>query len=167
MKHYPPLKPNFTRVFRTYGIPKQIHTDNGSPFGSVRAIQRFTQLSYWFIELGITPVFSDPAHPEQNGRHERMHRDLKAACAKPAAQDLKAQQRRLNLFVKEYNNIRPHEALDMKTPGAIHSFSTRPFPERITDFDYEPNWKVLKVTQNGAIRWKSYYWVYLTDCSQR
>jgi transposase len=76
-------KAKFTKVFRTYGIPKQMHTDNGSPFGSVRAIQRFTQLSYWFIELGIMPVFSDPGHPEQNGRHERMHRDLKAACAKP------------------------------------------------------------------------------------
>jgi len=155
-------KAEFKRVFRIYGIPKQIHTDNGSPFGSVRAIQRFTQLSYWFIELGITPVFSDPAHPEQNGRHERMHRDLKAACAKPSAYNLKAQQRRLNHFVKQYNNIRPHEALGMKTPAKIHDFSTRPFPEKIPNFDYDTNYKVLKVTQNGAIRWKSYYWVYLT-----
>lgn len=155
-------KAEFTRVFRKYGIPQQIHTDNGSPFGSVRAIQRYTQLSYWFIELGIAPVFSDPAHPEQNGRHERMHRDLKAACAKPSAQDLKAQQRRLNHFVTEYNNIRPHEALEMKTPASVHDFSSRPFPERIHDFDYEPTYKVLKVTRNGAIRWKSYYWVYLT-----
>ena len=156
-------KAEFTRVFRTYGIPKQIHTDNGSPFGSVRAIQRYTQLSYWFIELGITPVFSDPAHPEQNGRHERMHRDLKAACAKPSAYDLKAQQRHLNHFVKQYNNIRPHEALGMKTPADMHDFSTRPFPEKIPNFDYDANYKVLKVTQNGAIRWKSYYWVYLTS----
>ena len=155
-------KAEFTKVFRKYGIPEQMHTDNGSPFGSVRAIQRFTQLSYWFIELGIMPVFSDPAHPEQNGRHERMHRDLKAACAKPSAYDLKAQQRRLNHFVKEYNHIRPHEALGMETPAAIHSFSTSPFPERVPGFDYNSNMKVLKVTQNGAIRWKSYYWVYLT-----
>jgi transposase InsO family protein len=155
-------KAEFTKVFRKYGIPKQIHTDNGSPFGSVRAIQRFTQLSYWFIELGISPVFSDPAHPEQNGRHERMHRDLKAACTKPSAYDLKAQQRRLNKFVKEYNHIRPHEALEMKTPADIHDFSTRPFTERISNFDYEPTYKVIKVTKNGAIRWKSYYWVYLT-----
>jgi len=155
-------KAEFKRVFRTYGIPQQMHTDNGSPFGSVRAIQRFTQLSYWFIELGIKPVFSDPAHPEQNGRHERMHRDLKAACAKPSAYDLKAQQRRLNHFVKEYNHIRPHEALDMKTPAHIHDFSTRPYPERIPDFDYDSTYKILKVTRNGAIRWKSYYWVYLT-----
>ncbi len=155
-------KAEFTKVFRTYGIPKQIHTDNGSPFGSVRAIQRYTQLSYWFIELGITPVFSDPAHPEQNGRHERMHRDLKAACAKPSAYDLKAQQRRLNHFVKEYNHIRPHEALDMKTPADVHDFACRPFPEKITHYDYNSNYSVLKVTKSGAIRWKSYYWVYLT-----
>ena len=155
-------KAEFTKVFRTYGIPKQIHTDNGSPFGSVAAIQRFTQLSYWFIELGITPVYSDPAHPEQNGRHERMHRDLKAACAKPSAHDLKAQQRRLNHFMKEYNHVRPHEALDMETPASIHNFSTKPFPERIPNYEYEPEMKVLKVTQNGALRWKAYYWVYLT-----
>src|SRR5680860_257105 len=156
------VKQEFTKVFRKYGIPKQMHTDNGSPFGSVAAIQRFTRLSYWFIELGIMPVFSDPAHPEQNGRHERMHRDLKASCAKPSAYDLRAQQRRLNHFIKEYNHIRPHEALDMETPATVHSFSTRPFTERIPHFDYDHNLKVLKVTQNGAIRWKSYYWVYLT-----
>jgi len=156
-------KVEFTKVFRKYGIPKQLHTDNGSPFGSVRAIQRFTQLSYWFIELGIMPVFSDPAHPEQNGRHERMHRDLKAACANPSAYDLKSQQRRLNHFVKEYNHIRPHEALDMRTPASIHDFSTRPFPEKISHYDYNFNYKVLKVTKSGAIRWKSYYWVYLTS----
>lgn len=155
-------KAEFTRVFRIFGIPQQIHTDNGSPFGSVRTIQRFTQLSYWFIELGITPVFSDPAHPEQNGRHERMHRDLKAACARPSAYDLKAQQRRLNHFVREYNHIRPHEALNMKTPADMHDFSTRPFLEKIPNFDYDPHYKVLKVTQNGSIRWKSYYWVYVT-----
>jgi hypothetical protein len=156
------VKTEFTQVFRQYGIPKQIHTDNGSPFGSVASIQRFTQLSYWFIELGISPVFSDPAHPEQNGRHERMHHDLKASCAKPSAYDLKAQQRRLNHFVKEYNHVRPHEALGMETPASAHSFSTRPFPEKILDYDYDSEMKVLKVTQNGAMRWRSYYWVYLT-----
>ena len=155
-------KAEFKRVFRIYGIPKQLHTDNGSPFGSVRAIQRFTQLSYWFIELGITPVFSDPGQPQQNGRHERMHRDLKAACANPSAFDLKAQQRRLNHFVKQYNNIRPHEALDMKTPADVHDFSNRPFPEKTPEFDYDSKYKTLKVTKSGAVRWKSYYWVYVS-----
>jgi hypothetical protein len=91
-----------------------------------------------------------------------MHRDLKAACVKPAAYDLKAQQRSLNHFVKEYNHIRPHEALDMETPAFVHSFSARPFPEKTPHFDYDSNMKVIKVTQNGAIRWRSYYWVYLT-----
>ena len=66
-------KAEFTKVFRTYGIPKQMHTDNGSPFGSVRAIQRFTQLSYWFIELGIMPVFSYPAHPEKKKKTEDIN----------------------------------------------------------------------------------------------
>lgn len=91
-----------------------------------------------------------------------MHRDLKAACAKPAAYDLKAQQRRLNHFVKQYNNIRPHEALEMKTPADIHDYSTRPFPDKIVNFEYDTKYKVLKVTKSGAVRWKSYYWVYVS-----
>jgi transposase InsO family protein len=156
-------KAEFAKVFRKYGLPTQIHTDNGSPFGSVQAIQRFTKLSYWFIEIGVLPVFSDPAHPEQNGRHERMHRDLKAACVKPAAYDLKSQQRLLNMFVKEYNTIRPHEALNMETPLSQHNFSTRPFPEKILSYDYPPNMKVMKVTQNGAMRWGAYFWVYMSQ----
>ena len=91
-----------------------------------------------------------------------MHRDLKAACAKPSAYDLKAQQRRLNHFVKEFNNIRPHEALGMKTPADMHDFSTKPFPEKTPKFDYDSKYKVLKVTKNGSVRWKSYYWVYVS-----
>ncbi len=159
---YKSAKTEFTRVFRKYGLPKQMHTDNGGPFGSVSAIQRFTRLSYWFIDLGILPVFSDPAHPEQNGRHERMHRDLKAACALPSAYDLKAQQRKLNYFVKEYNYVRPHEALGMETPSKIHQYSSKPFPERISKYIYSPHMKVMNVTQNGSIRWKSYYWAYMS-----
>ena len=159
---FKPVKEEFTRVFRTYGMPKQIHTDNGSPFGSVSAIQRFTRLSYWFIDLGILPVFSDPSHPEQNGRHERMHRDLKAACANPSAFDLKSQQRKLNAFVKQYNTIRPHEALDMETPAKVHKRSTTPFPERIKPYDYPSYMKVMNVTLNGSVRWKAYFWVYMS-----
>jgi hypothetical protein len=91
-----------------------------------------------------------------------MHRDLKAACTKPAAYDLRAQQRRLNHFVKEYNNVRPHEALNMETPASTHNFTARPFPEKIASFDYEPDMKVYKVTQNGSISWGAYNWVYLS-----
>ena len=159
---YKSIKTEFTKVFRTYGLPKQIHTDNGGPFGSVAAIQRFTRLSYWFIDLGILPVFSDPAHPEQNGRHERMHRDLKAACALPSAYDMKSQQRKLNTFVKEYNHVRPHEALDMETPSKIHQHSDKIFPERIRNYDYPAHMKVMNVCNNGSVRWRSYYWVYMS-----
>lgn len=159
---YKSAKKEFKRVFRQFGLPKQIHTDNGSPFGAVMAIQRFTRLSYWFIDLGILPVFSDPAHPEQNGRHERMHKDLKAECAMPPARELTAQQRKLNTFVKEYNHIRPHEALQMETPGKIHQLSNRPFPDRIRKYEYPYNFKVMKVTQSGSMRWGSYFWVYIT-----
>ena len=74
--------------------------------------------------------------------------------------DLKEQQRRLNKFVKKHNNVSPHKALAMKTPVEIHDFSTRPFTKRISNYDYDPTYKVLKVIKNGAIRWKSYYWVY-------
>ena len=95
-----------------------------------------------------------------------MHRDLKAACAKPSAYDLKAQQRRLNLFVKEYNHVRPHEALEMKTPASVHDFKTRPFPERIPNFDYDSEMRVLKVSKNGSVRWSSYNWVYVSASLQ-
>ncbi len=82
--------------------------------------------------------------------------------AKPSAYDLKAQQRRLNHFAKKYKHVRPHEALGMETPASIHDFSNRPFPERLPKFEYEPIMKIMKVCQNGAVRWKSYHWVYLT-----
>lgn len=75
---------------------------------------------------------------------------------------MKAQQRRLNSFVKDYNHVTPHEALDLETPASIHDFSNRPFPERIPKFEYRFNMKIMKVCQNGAVRWKSYHWIYLT-----
>lgn len=159
---YESVKGELTRVFRKYGMPLQVHTDNGAPFGAVNSIQRFTKLSYWLIELGILPVFSDPAHPEQNGRHERMHRELKAACAQPTSYSMETQQRRLSAFVKEYNYVRPHEALGMETPAKVHQWSERAFPEVIKEWVYPSDVKALYVTRNGAIRWKSFYRVYMT-----
>ena len=79
-----------------------------------------------------------------------------------AVYDLKAQQRLLNHFVKEYNHTRPHEALGLETPAYIHDFSNRPFPKRITKFEYGSNVKIMKVYQNVSVRWKSYYWVHIT-----
>jgi hypothetical protein len=149
----------FRKVFRKYGLPRQIHTDNGRPFGAVQAIKRLTRLSVWFIEQGIEPVYSDPAHPEQNGRHERMHRELKAEATRPPGHDLRTQQRKLNEFVKQYNYDRPHAALGLETPGSVHVTSRRVYQEKVREWDYPVRCQVRRVTKNGALRWRSTKWV--------
>jgi transposase InsO family protein len=147
-------KPIFEKVFREYGLPYQLHTDNGPPFGNPVSLRRMTMLSVWIMEIGITPVYSDPASPQQNGRHERMHRDLKADATRPPGSSMVAQQRKFNHFREEYNTIRPHEALLMKTPAEVHTWSSREYPRRIRDWDYEKDITPKMVTVNGAIRWK-------------
>jgi len=158
-ERYKPTRLEFRRVFREFGMPLQIHTDNGKPFGAVQAVKRLTRLAVWFIELGIEPVYSDPASPQQNGRHERMHQDLKGDATRPPGQNLRTQQRKLNKFVHEYNYVRPHAALDLETPGSIHEYSPRPFKEKIEDWVYPDYCEVRRVTKNGALRWKSTKWV--------
>lgn len=153
----------FESVFRNFGMPQQIHTDNGIPFAVAWALARLSPLSVWFIELGIEPVYSDPGHPEQNGRHERMHRDLKAEVTKPPAKTLGAQQRKLTKFMIEYNHVRPHKALNNITPAKVHVHSERRFPNKIQDWDYPSNFQVRRVCHNGAIRWTSHAWVTLTN----
>lgn len=157
---YKPTMSEFRRVFREFGMPLQIHTDNGSPFGAVQAIGRLTRLSVWFIELGIEPVYSDPAHPEQNASHERMHRDLKGEATRPPGYNLQAQQKKLNKFVKEFNHKRPHAALNLETPASVHVYSPRPYKEKIEDWVY-PDFccEVRRVSKNGALRWGSSKWL--------
>lgn len=155
------VKQAYTDIFREFGIPSFIHTDNGSPFGNTRAICRFTKLCYWLIDQGIVPVFSDPASPQQNGRHERMHRDLKAYCRKRIKSTLSKQQLIMNDFREEYNDIRPHEALNMKTPNKIHQLSNRQFSETKIRYDYDFQFKKMKVCINGAARWGSYHWLFI------
>jgi len=147
-------RPIFVKVFREYGMPEQIHTDNGPPFGSANSLRRMSSLAVWFMDLGITPVYSDPGHPEQNGRHERMHRDLKAEATRPASRSWKDQQRRFDHFRREYNEIRPHEALGMKTPAAVHTVSNRSYPGRVEEWGYPVEMKEKQVTVNGALRWE-------------
>ena len=98
----------FARLFREYGLPQIIRTDNGVPFATT-ALGRLSRLSVWWIRLGIYPELIEPAHPEQNGRHERMHRTLKAETTRPPQASLQAQQRRFNTFREEYNEQRPHQ----------------------------------------------------------
>jgi transposase InsO family protein len=104
-------RPVFLRLFQEHGLPRIIRTDNGVPFATT-ALGRLSLLSVWWIRLGIYPELIEPAHPEQNGRHERMHRTLKAETAHPPCGNLSGQQRRFNQFREEYNQQRPHEALN-------------------------------------------------------
>ncbi len=157
-----PTQKEFKHVFKEYGLPKQIHTDNGRPFGAVQAIQRLTRLSVWFIEQGIDPVYSDPAHPEQNGRHERMHKDLKGEATKPPGYNLRAQQRKLNRFVEEYNIERPHEALGLETPGSVHVSSLRQYKNRVSKWEYPLHFEVRRVCRNGALRWGTTKWIMIS-----
>ncbi len=135
----------YERVFKEYGLPKQLHTDNGTPFGNARAIGRLTQ-------LGIEPVFSDPGQPQQNGRHERMHRDLKSAACQKASKNFQAQQVKFNRFRKHYNFNRPHESLGMRPPAQLHKRSPRVFKEKIKEWIYPETYQVKYICHNGIIR---------------
>jgi len=164
--HYRPdyksVKSAYISVFREYGLPQFLHTDNGTPFGSMRSPRRFSKLSYWLIDQGITPVFSDPASPQQNGRHERMHKDLKAYCRHRIESTLSKQQLVMDDFLREYNTVRPHEALQMNKPASIHVISNRKYIEHKIPWEYPLYFKVLKVSTNGAARWGSYNWVFIS-----
>src|SRR6187399_1737116 len=105
----------FERTFKEFGLPGAIRTDNGVPFASAHAIYGLSKLSVWWLRLGIALERSKPGHPEQNGRHERMHLTLKREATKPASPNFLQQQARFDAFVSEFNNERPHEALAMKT----------------------------------------------------
>jgi len=147
----------FTRVFQEFGLPERIRTDNGVPFAS-SALGRLSRLSVWWIKLGILPDLIEPASPHQNGRHERMHRDLKADTTIPPAATRSAQQRRFNRFRSDFNEVRPHEALGQRTPASVYEPSARPFPTKLQPPDYPAHFEVRKVSHNGGIRW-SCAWV--------
>jgi len=122
-----PVKTVFKRLFEEYGLPDKIRTDNGSPFATI-ALGRLSRLSAWWIRLGIIPELIEPGCPQQNGSHERMHKTLKYETTIPPAANLKKQQDRFDVFRPEYNYVRPHEALGMKTPSSIYSPSSRRMP---------------------------------------
>ncbi|MGH8920903.1 MAG: integrase core domain-containing protein, partial [Actinomycetes bacterium] len=145
-------RPVFERLFREYGLPEILRTDNGVPFAT-EALRRLSQLSVWWIRLGIYPELIQPAHPEQNGRHEYMHRTLKAATARPPAATPRQQQRRFDAFRCEYNELRPHEALADETPASIYRPSPRPYPRRPPPLEYPAHFEVRRVSRNGGVRW--------------
>jgi len=164
---YENVKRAYTKAFRTYGKPLYMHSDNGIPFGSVRSVKRYTKLSYWLIDHGITPIYSDTASPQQNGKHERMHRDLKAYCTRPPKHTLTKQQILLDEFKDEYNEVRPHESLKMKTPSSIYEPSEREFKlGRTPDYNYEANMKIHTVMKHGSIRYGAFHWLFVSSAAR-
>lgn len=142
---------HFRRLFEDYGLPKRIRTDNGVPFAS-NALARLSELSVWFIKLGIYPELIEPGEPQQNGVHERMHKTLKEEATIPPASSLRGQQRKFDVFREEFNEDRPHEAIDMKRPGELYRSSPRQMPKKIETYDYPGHYLVRRVSRAGTIR---------------
>ena len=145
-------KPVFTRLFREYGLPKRIRTDNGVPFAT-NTLARLSRLSAWWVRLGVLPELIEPGKPQQNGRHERMHKTLKAEATRPPAGNLQAQQRKFNRFREEFNEERPHEALDQQTPASVYQSSPREMPNKLPPLEYPDRFELRYVSANGGIRW--------------
>jgi len=146
------VKPWMEWAFREYGLPLSIRTDNGAPFASL-AVGGISELSKWWIKLGIRPQRIRPGKPGQNGRHERMHRSLKEATVHPQQPGFTAQQRRFDAFRQEFNWDRSHEALDRTTPGKLYRASPRPYPQKLPTIEYASDVTVRYVRSNGEIKW--------------
>jgi transposase InsO family protein len=149
---YEATQPWLEWTFREYGLPGAIRSDNGEPFASV-AVGGLTKLSIWLIKLGIVPERIELGHPEQNGRHERMHRTLKEYAVNPPRGNMGQQQRVFDRFRQEYNYEYPHEAIEMKPPTSCYTPSVRPYPFKLADVEYGNEYEVRRIRTNGDIRW--------------
>lgn len=146
-------KPVFEKLFREVGLPGTIQSDNGSPF-SATGLHGLCELSVWWIRLGIKHQRSRPGRPQDNGAHERMHRTLKEATARPPATTAAAQQARFDAFRREYNEERPHQALAGDTPASRWQPSARAFPEKLPPPEYPGHFEKRLVSNAGCIRFK-------------
>ena len=158
---YAHVQPVFEAAFREYGLPVAIRTDNGAPFATT-TVAGLSRLSVWWLKLGIVPERIVPGHPEQNGRHERMHRTLKRETATPPKSTWRAQQRAFDRFRREYNQERPHEAIDQLTPDNLYQPSPREYPLILPEMTYPDDMLVRSVKSQGDISWKSRH-VYLSE----
>jgi len=145
------VRPAMVRMFEEYGLPSAMLSDNGPPFAST-GLGRLSRLSVWWIRLGIRPLLIEPGHPEQNGRHERMHRTMKPTT-KPAASSCRGQQRVFERFRKEYNEERPHDGIGGQTPAQLYAASPRSYPGRLPALQYPSEWEERKVCGNGCLVW--------------
>lgn len=156
------VRPILTDLFCRYGLPRALRTDNGSPFASRMGLGGLSQLSVWLLKLDIWPDRIAPGRPDQNGRHERMHRTLGEDAASPPAATIGAQQVRLDAWRKDYNANRPHEALGQRCPEALYTPSPRAFPAIIRDWEYPADHHVRRVGRDGYIKWRDAR-VYLSE----
>ncbi len=150
---YAHVRPAFDAAFCEFGMPGAIRSDNGPPFASIAA-GGLSLLSLWWIKLGITPERIEPGKPQQNGRHERMHRTLKAETAKPPAASVAEQQARFDAFRRIFNSERPHEALGFRYPASLYRPSSRAYPCALREPDYADGDIVRRVRSNGEIKWR-------------
>jgi putative transposase len=140
----------FERVFKDFGLPKAIRTDNGVPFASPNAMFGLSKLSVWWLRLGIDIERIKPGRPQQNGRHERMHLTLKKEATRPAAKNFLQQQGKFDRFIEEFNQERPHEAIGMKYPAEIYTPSLKPY-KGLSDLEYPFHDRTITVTCCGRI----------------
>lgn len=143
-----PVIETFVRVFRERGLPSAIRSDNGLPFASPNGLYNLSRLSVLWLRLGIERI--KPGHPQQNGRHERMHRTLKQETARPPGMNALQQQARFDAFVSEFNTERPHQAIAMKTPAELYAPASRPW-RGLPEIDYPLHDKDILVTACGRI----------------
>ena len=156
---YKETRASFERAFQRYGLPERIRTDNGVPFASI-SVGGLSRLSIWWISLGIIPERIEPGKPQQNGRHERMHRTLKKETASPPAKSVAAQQRRFDEFRSRYNEVRPHEGIGMIPPKDVYRCSDRSLQARPKKLAYPGHYDIALVNHNGCI-WLHNKTVYL------
>jgi transposase InsO family protein len=143
---------DFKQLFNKYGLPAAIRSDNATPFAST-ALARLSELSVWWIQLGIRPELIEPGPPQQNGQHERMHRTLKAETTRPSAANLRRQQRVFNRFRREYNEVRPHEGIGLRTSASMYEASTRLLPREIMELVYPAHYETRLVSKNSGSQW--------------
>jgi transposase InsO family protein len=153
--------PVFERLFREYGLPESILSDNGTPFSS-NSVKRLSKLSVRWIRLGITPRLTQPGRPQQNGRHERIHGHMSdLVCSNPSSNS-RLQQKQFDWFFHHHNYVRPHKALGKRVPADLYQVSPRSYPRHLPPLEYPDHFEVRRVRSSGEIKWMG-QWFFLSD----
>lgn len=147
---------SFEKAFIEHGLPRVIRSDNGAPFASAQSLAGLSRLSVWWVRLGILPERIKPASPWENGSHERMHRTLEQEATDPPQANRRRQQKSFDMFKREFNEERPHEALGMKPPAKFYASSPRSYPSKLVDLEYPNGHLLRRVSAIGVISWEGH-----------